>query len=110
MAFDETLAQRVRTRLDARTDVDERRMFGGIGFLIAGNMCCGVHGDDLIVRVAPDDAAKLLETEEGARPFDMTGRPMRGWLFVSSAAIAEEDELQRWIGRAEAFASALPPK
>jgi TfoX/Sxy family transcriptional regulator of competence genes len=110
VAYDETLAQRVRTRLDARADVDERRMFGGIGFLIAGNMCCGVHGDELIVRVAPDDATKLLETEDGARPFDMTGRPMRGWLFVSSEAIAEDDGLQRWIGRAEAFAAALPPK
>jgi TfoX/Sxy family transcriptional regulator of competence genes len=110
VAFDETLAQRVRAHLGGRLDVDERRMFGGIGFLIAGNMCCGVHRDDLIVRLEPDDAARLLETDEAARPFDMTGRPMRGWLFVSADAFAEERDLERWVRRAEAFASALPPK
>jgi TfoX/Sxy family transcriptional regulator of competence genes len=110
MAFDETLAQRVRANLDARSDVDERRMFGGIGFLIAGNMCCGVHGDQLIVRVDPDDAVKLLGGEDGVRPFDLTGRPMRGWLFVSPEATAEDTDLERWVRRAEAFASSLPPK
>jgi len=110
MAFDEALAERVRARLDARSDVDERRMFGGIGFLIAGNMCCGVHGDELIVRVDPDEGGRLLETESGARPFDMTGRPMRGWLLVSAAAVAEEPDLERWVRRAEAFAAGLPPK
>jgi TfoX/Sxy family transcriptional regulator of competence genes len=110
VAFDDALAQRVRAHLDARPDVDERRMFGGIGFLIAGNMCCGVHGDDLIVRIDPDEAGQLLEAEDGARPFDMTGRPMRGWLFVLSEATAEEADLERWVRRAEAFASSLPPK
>ncbi|MGH2451269.1 MAG: TfoX/Sxy family protein [Candidatus Limnocylindria bacterium] len=110
MAFDEHLAQRVRALLDARPDVDDRRMFGGIGFLIAGNMCCGVHGDDLIVRVDPGDCAELMERETGARPFDMTGRPMRGWLFVAADATAEDPDLERWVRRAEAFASALPPK
>jgi TfoX/Sxy family transcriptional regulator of competence genes len=109
VAFDDVLAQRVRAQLDARGDVEERRMFGGIGFLIAGNMCCGVHGDELIVRLDPDEAAELLE-EEGTRPFDITGRPMRGWLFVSSDATAEDADLERWVRRAEAFASALPPK
>jgi TfoX/Sxy family transcriptional regulator of competence genes len=110
MAFDETLAQRVRTLLEARSDVDERRMFGGIGFLIAGNMCCGVHGDELIVRLEPDEAGRLLAAESGARPFDITGRPMRGWLFVSPDATAEDADLDRWVGLAEGFASTLPPK
>jgi TfoX/Sxy family transcriptional regulator of competence genes len=110
MAFDETLAQRVRALLEPRSDVDERRMFGGIGFLIAGNMCCGVHGDELIVRLEPDEAGRLVEAEPGARPFDMTGRPMRGWLFVSADATAEEGDLERWVRRAEAFAASLPPK
>jgi TfoX/Sxy family transcriptional regulator of competence genes len=107
MAFDEILAERVRSLLGARPDVDERRMFGGIGFLIAGNMCCGVNGEELIARVDPGEG---FETEDGARPFDMTGRPMRGWLFVSADAIAEEADLARWVRRAEAFASSLPPK
>jgi TfoX/Sxy family transcriptional regulator of competence genes len=110
MAFDETLAQRSRAHLDARSDADERRMFGGIGFLIAGNMCCGVHGDQLIVQLDPDDAARLLGAADGARPFDLTGRPMRGWLFVSPDATAEDADLERWVRRAEAFASSLPPK
>lgn len=110
MAFDETLAERVRAHLDARGDAAERRMFGGIGFLIAGNMCCGVHGDQLIVRLDPNDAVTLLDTEDGARPFDLTGRPMRGWLFVSPDATAEDTDLERWVRRAEAFASSLPPK
>jgi hypothetical protein len=85
-------------------------MFGGIGFLIVGNTCCGVHGDRLIVRLDPDDAARLLGAEGGARPFDLTGRPMRGWLFVSPDATAVDADLERWVRRAEAFASSLPPK
>jgi hypothetical protein len=110
MAFDEALAQRVRHLLAGRSDVDERRMFGGIGFLIAGNMCCGVHGDELIARVAPADSDELLASERGARPMDMTGRPMRGWLFVAPEATAEGADLERWVRRCEAFASGLPPK
>ncbi len=110
MAFDENLAQRVRGLLDARADVDERRMFGGIGFLIAGNMCCGVHGEELIVRLDPDEVAELVGSEPGVRPFDMTGRPMRGWLFVAPEATAEDADLERWVRRGEALASSLPPK
>jgi TfoX/Sxy family transcriptional regulator of competence genes len=110
MAYDEDLAQRVRALLGSRGDVDERRMFGGVGFLIAGNMCCGVHGDELIVRLDPADAAEAVSAESSARPFDMTGRPMRGWLFVASEGTAEEANLERWVRRAEDFASSLPPK
>lgn len=110
MAFDADLAQRVRTLLDARADVDERRMFGGVAFLVAGNMCCGVHGEDLIVRFAPGEADGLRASERGARPMDITGRPMRGWLFVAPEATAEDRDLERWVRRAEAFASSLPPK
>jgi TfoX/Sxy family transcriptional regulator of competence genes len=110
MAFDEDLARRVRSLLDGRSDVDERRMFGGIGFLVAGNMCCGVHGEELIVRLDPDEAEQLRSSESGARPMDMTGKPMRGWLFVAAEATAEDADLERWVRRAEAFASSLPPK
>jgi hypothetical protein len=110
MAYDEGLAQRVRTALAVRPDVDERRMFGGIAFLIAGNMCCGVLGEDLIVRLDPGEAGTLTSPERGTRPFDVTGRPMRGWLFVAPEATAEDADLEEWLGRAEDFASSLPPK
>ena len=108
VAYDEHLAERARDLLD-RPDVDERKMFGGIGFLVAGNMSVGVIGDDLIVRVDPDDAESML-AEPGARPFDFTGRPMKGWLFVAPDATAEEDDLERWVRRGEEYAASLPPK
>jgi hypothetical protein len=76
MAFDEGLAERIRGVLDARSDVDERKMFGGIAFLVGGNMACGVMRDDLMVRMEPD-AAAALESEPGIRRFDMGGRPMK---------------------------------
>lgn len=109
MAFDEHLADRARALLAQRVDVDERRMFGGLGLLVGGNMCVGVIGEDLIVRLDPDDEDGAL-AEPGARPFDFTGRPMRGWIFVSPEATAEDEHLERWVRRGEAFASSLPPK
>jgi TfoX/Sxy family transcriptional regulator of competence genes len=109
MAFDDGLAQRVRALLDSRSDVADKQMFGGIAFLIAGNMACGVSGDDLIVRVDREESEALLE-EPGARRFDMTGRPMRGWLLVAPDATADDGDLERWVRRGEQFAASLPPK
>jgi TfoX/Sxy family transcriptional regulator of competence genes len=109
MAFDEALAQRIRGVLDARSDVDERKMFGGIAFLVAGNMACGVVGDDLMVRMDPGDAA-ARESEPGARRADMGGRPMKGWLLVAPEATADDGDLERWVRRGEDFAASLPPK
>jgi TfoX/Sxy family transcriptional regulator of competence genes len=106
MAFDEGLAERIRGVLDARSDVDERRMFGGIAFLVAGNMACGVMRDDLMVRMEPD-AAAALESEPGVRRFDMGGRPMKGWLLVAPEASADDGDLERWVRRGEARASAV---
>jgi TfoX/Sxy family transcriptional regulator of competence genes len=110
MAFDETLAQRIRDLFDGQPDVTEQRMFGGIAFLVAGNMCCGVLGDELIVRLDQEEADELLGSVRGVREFDPTGRPMRGWLLVGSNVIAEDAELATWVDRAETFASSLPPK
>jgi TfoX/Sxy family transcriptional regulator of competence genes len=110
MAFDEGLAERVRALLDERSDVEDRRMFGGIAFLVAGNMACGVMRDELMVRVGPDSAAALIESEDGARAMDMKGRPMRGWVLVEPGATADDGDLERWVRRGEAYAASLPPK
>jgi TfoX/Sxy family transcriptional regulator of competence genes len=110
MAYDEGLAERIRDVLGGRSDVEDRQMFGGIAFLIAGNMACGVIGDELIVRMERDDAARLLAEEPGTREFDMTGRPMRNWVVVAPEAIADDDDLERWVTRGEGFAAGLPPK
>jgi TfoX/Sxy family transcriptional regulator of competence genes len=109
MAYDEGLATRVREELGDQPGLTEKQMFGGLAFLLNGNMACGVRGDDLIVRVAADAADAALE-EPGARPFDLTGRPMKGWLLVAADGHAEDDDLRRWVGRGLAYASSLPPK
>jgi TfoX/Sxy family transcriptional regulator of competence genes len=110
MAYDEELAERIRGVFDGRLDVDERRMFGGLAFLVAGNMACGVSGEDLMVRVDRDELDALIESEPGARRFDMRGRPMKGWLLVAPEATADDADLERWVMRGEAFAASLPPK
>jgi hypothetical protein len=109
MAYDEGLATRVREVLGDQPGLTEKRMFGGLAFLLHGNMACGVRGDDLIVRVAADDADAALG-EPGAKPFDLTGRPMKGWLMVAAEGHAEDDDLRRWVGRGLAYAGSLPPK
>ncbi|MDX3757984.1 TfoX/Sxy family protein [Streptomyces sp. AK02-04a] len=108
MAYDEGLAERIRERLGADPDIAEKRMFGGIAFLHCGNMAVGVSGDDLMVRVGPDAADEAL-ARPGARVFDMTGRPMRGWV-VAGSAVAEDEALGEWIDEGHAFAASLPPK
>ena len=110
MAFDEGLAERVRALLDARSDIEDKRMFGGIAFLVAGNMACGVMGDELMVRVGADGAAELIASEDGARAMDMKGRPMRGWVLVAPEATAGDGDLESWVRRGEAYAASLPPK
>ncbi|MFG3497621.1 TfoX/Sxy family protein [Streptomyces sp. NPDC047928] len=109
MAYDPGLAERIRERLGAGPDVSERHMFGGVAFLCRGNMAVGVVGDDLLVRVGPDAADEAL-TRPGAEVFDMTGRPMRGWVVVAGAAVAEDGALAEWLDAGWAFASGLPPK
>jgi hypothetical protein len=109
MAYDEDLANRVREQLageDART---EKAMFGGLAFMLAGNMAVGLTGDELMVRLAPADGEAALD-EPHTRPFDMTGRPMRGWIVVGAAGIESDEQLRDWVGRGVAFARSLPPK
>ena len=87
MAFDEALAARVRKVLGKRRGVVEKKMFGGIAFLLHGNMSVGLHGKELVVRVDPEEGERAL-SEPNVRRFDLTGRPMKGWLLVGPAGLA----------------------
>jgi len=109
MAFDEQLASRVRKQLDGVSGVSEKKMFGGIAFLLRGNMCVGVLGAELMVRTGPELTPAALK-EPGARPFDMTGRPMKGWVVVGAAGMASPAAFRKWVRRGVDYASALPAK
>ncbi len=84
-------------------------MFGGVGFMIAGNMSVGVIGEELIVRLDPEDAEKALG-EDGVREFDFTGRPMKGWIFVAAERTSEDGGLSEWVEAGADYAASLPAK
>jgi hypothetical protein len=109
MAYDEGLAQRIREMLDEHVDVTEKKMFGGLAFLLHGNMCCGVVGDRLMVRVGPEAYEEAL-TLPHAHEMDFTGRPMKGLVFVEAGGIQADEGLQRWAARGLAYARSLPQK
>ena len=109
MAYDERLAERVREKLAARRNLTERKMFGGIVFMVGGNIAVGVLGDDLMVRLDPEEYDAALD-EPGTRVFDMTGRVMSGWLVVGPESTATDDGLAAWVERGAAFAESLPSK
>jgi TfoX/Sxy family transcriptional regulator of competence genes len=109
MAYDEHLAARMRALLSERDDVSEKKMFGGLAFMIDGNMCLGIVGADLMVRVGRE-AWEACLAMEGARPMDFTGRPMRGYVYVGTEALATQSDLGAWIGRGVAFVKTLPAK
>jgi len=109
MAYDETLAARIRQHLARRKNVEEKKMFGGVGFLLNGNMLVGVWKDSLIVRLGPDDGDEALK-ETHVREFDITGRPMKGWVLVEPEGIEGDDDLSGWIQRAMKFVGKLPAK
>ena len=108
MAYNLKLAERIRSQLDGMPFV-EKKMFGGVGYLLHGNMACGVHADDLIVRVDPGKYEASLKKSH-TRPFDMTGRPMKGWLLVEADGYKTARQLSTWIQEGVAFALTLPPK
>jgi hypothetical protein len=109
VAYDRELADRVREVLSLREGVSEREMFGGIGFMIEGNMACAVLGDELVVRLGPEDGQRAL-AEPHTREFDVTGRPMRGWLFVSADGLGDDEAIAGWVDAGADFAASLPPK
>jgi hypothetical protein len=109
VAVDEELAARVRDVLPPEKGLVEKRMFGGLAFLLSGNMCCGVHGDELIVRLDPGEADEALR-EPHARVFDLTGRPMKGWVLIGPGGLSTDGDLRGWVGRGVEFARSLPSK
>ena len=109
MAYDEGLAERLRGVLSERLDVAEKKMFGGLVFMVRGNMCCGVSGDDLLLRVGPDQYAAALEQPD-ARPMDFTGKPMKGFVYVDSAGLEADEQLSDWVDWGLRFVLALPRK
>ena len=109
MPYDLKLAARIRKELEREAYLEEKKMFGGVGYLVSGNMAVGVHGDDLIVRVGPENYAAAL-AKHHAHPFDLTGRPMTGWITVAPQGCARDGDLRDWIAQGLALARSLPPK
>jgi TfoX/Sxy family transcriptional regulator of competence genes len=109
MAYNEKLAERIRRQLCARADVVERKMFGGLAFIVRGHMCCGVVGDELMVRVGLAGYEAALK-EKHAREMDFTGKPLRGMVYVAAPGIASSKQLGKWVGRGLQFALTLPEK
>jgi hypothetical protein len=110
MAFDEKLAGRIRNQLGKKKDLTEKKMFGGIAFLLNGNMSCGVHGEELIVRLAPDETDTAL-AKKHTRVFDLSGgRPMKGWILVQPEGLKGDKDLAKWVDTGVAYAASLPPK
>ena len=109
LAYDETLAQRIRELLADKHSVVEKRMFGGIAFMLRGNMCCGIVRDDLMVRVGPERLEEAL-AQPHARPMDFTGRLMKGMVYVGPEGLRSDADLNAWLRRGVEFATTLPPK
>jgi TfoX/Sxy family transcriptional regulator of competence genes len=109
MAYDEHLASRIRKILARHDDVTEKKMFGGISFMLGRNMCCGVVRDDLVVRVGPDRYEEAV-MEPHARPMDFTGRPLKGLVYVGPGGHRSNEALAEWVKRAVDFVASLPPK
>ena len=109
MGYNEELAMRIQACLRDELSLIERKMFGGLCFIVSGNMCCGVTGDDLMVRVGPlaNDEALAMPA---ARPMDITGRPMKGFVLVGPEGTRDEESLQQWLELGLGFARSLPPK
>lgn len=108
MAYNEKLAERIRAELHGIPFV-EKKMFGGVGFLVHGNMACGVHKNGMIIRVDPDKHAALLKKPH-TRQFDITGRPMKGWLIVDPDGYKTAKQLNGWVKEGVEFALTLPAK
>ena len=109
MPHDEILAARLRDLLEGNGAVAEKKMFGGVAFLVNGNMSVGVYKEWLIARLGAETAGEAL-ARPGAKVMDITGRPMKGWLMVAPDGVADDESLRAWVDESVAFAASLPPK
>jgi TfoX/Sxy family transcriptional regulator of competence genes len=109
MSYDEELAERTRAILASRDDVIEKKMFGGLAFMVRGHMCVGIVDRELMVRIGPDAYESAL-AEAHARPMDFTGKPLRGMVYVGAAGLRTAAGLRAWVDRGLRFVSALAPK
>jgi hypothetical protein len=110
MAYDEVLAQRLRDALEGEPQLTEKKMFGGVGFMIGGNMAGAASSSgDLMVRVDPTQGREWVDGVD-VRPMEMGGRRMDGWLFVAIDTVASDDALREWVDRGAGYARSLPPK
>jgi len=107
--YDERLAARVREILAARDDVTERRMFGGLTFMVGGHMCCGVLGERLVLRLGDEGASEAL-SEPFTHPMDFTGRPAKGFVYVDAEGARTRRAMQKWLSRAVRSTTTLPPR
>ena len=109
MAFDEDLAARIRSVLARKKGIEEKKMFGGLGFLLHGNMLVGVWKNSMIVRLGPDESTSAL-LEPNVGPFDITGKPMKGWVMVAAEGVADINDVKKWVQWAVKFVGKLPAK
>ena len=109
MPYDRGLVERVRSLLQRKAEFSERRMFGGLAFMVNGHMCCGVFNTDLVLRLAPETVITSL-SEPNTRPMDFTGRPIRSLIYVDATGIDAEEALETWIEKALLYVRSLPPK
>ncbi len=109
MAYDKVLEERIRVVVDRWKDLSAKRMFGGVCFLLKGNMMCGIWKDSLVVRVGLDGFQEALDAPH-TRPFDVTGRPMAGWVMVGPRGVEKDKDLKAWLAKARAFVRTLPAK
>jgi TfoX/Sxy family transcriptional regulator of competence genes len=106
MAYDEKVADRIRRAIGPRTDVTEKKMFGGIAFLLNGKMFCGLANADLMVRVGPERYEAAL-CESHVRPMDFTGRPLRGYVYVAPSGLRTDAALRRWVDLSMTFVATI---
>jgi TfoX/Sxy family transcriptional regulator of competence genes len=109
MAYNPRLLERVRSILSQRADVVEKKMFGGVAFMVRGNMACGPHGDSLIVRIGPEAAARAM-SEPHVKPMMFTGKALKPFATIEPSGIETDEQLRRWVEMAAAYAASLPPK
>jgi len=109
MSYDEGVAERLRDYFIDNPDVVEKKMFGGIAFMLSGHMCCGVVNDTLMARVGPDQYAEAL-SQPHAREMDFTGKPLKGFIYVAPEGFESDEDLHDWIQHCEKFIRSLPPR